>query len=230
MSALLAVRDLHAGYGPIRVLHEIDLEVGTGEIVAVLGANGAGKTTLLRAISGLGRASGSVRIDGREVLGRPAERLARLGIGHVPEGRGTFIDLTVEENLRVATRSRVDIERWYDQFPVLAQRRRQLAGTLSGGEQQMLAIARTLLSKPRVLLLDEPSTGLAPTITREVFRILAEVRALESTAMLIVEQNASLALDLADRAYVLETGRIVLGGPSNQLRYDDAVRGAYLGY
>jgi len=230
VSALLAVRDLHAGYGPIRVLHEIDLEVGTGEIVAVLGANGAGKTTLLRAISGLGRASGSVRIDGREVLGRPAERLARLGIGHVPEGRGTFIDLTVEENLRVATRSRVDIERWYDQFPVLAQRRRQLAGTLSGGEQQMLAIARTLLSKPRVLLLDEPSTGLAPTITREVFRILAEVRALESTAMLIVEQNASLALDLADRAYVLETGRIVLGGPSNQLRYDDAVRGAYLGY
>ena len=230
MTALLAVSDLHAGYGPIRVLHGIDLEVGAGEIVAVLGANGSGKTTLLRAISGLGRASGSVRFDGQQVLGRPVERLARLGIGHVPEGRGTFIDLTVEENLRVATRSRVDIDRWYDQFPVLAQRRRQLAGTLSGGEQQMLAIARTLLSKPRVLLLDEPSTGLAPTITREVFRILAEIRALDSTAMLIVEQNASLALDLADRAYVLETGRIVLGGPSHQLRLDDAVRGAYLGY
>jgi branched-chain amino acid transport system ATP-binding protein len=204
--------------------------------VALLGPNGAGKTTTLRAVCGMVRTSGAIRVAGRDVTGLATEKVARLGVAHVPEGRGTFAGLTVAENLRLGgygrrdPEVRGDLDRWYDVFPRLAERRQQTAGSLSGGEQQMLAIARALLSRPALLLLDEPSLGLAPKITRELFAVLARVKAEQGTSMLLVEQNATLALELADSAYVLEAGRTVLSGSAADIRTDESVRRVYLGY
>jgi branched-chain amino acid transport system ATP-binding protein len=233
---VLELRGVHAAYGQVKVLHGIDLEVGHGEVVVVLGANGAGKTTTMRAICGMVDTAGQVLVDGEDVHGRTSAEVARKGVAHVPQGRGTFNDLTVEDNLQVGafTRKdkevRADIDRWYETFPVLGDRRQQMAGTLSGGEQQMLAIARALMSRPRLLLLDEPSLGLAPLIVQEVFRRLQAIRQDLGTTMLVVEQNANLALGIADRGYVLEAGEIVLSGTADSLQQDDAVRAAYLGY
>jgi len=234
-SPLLSVSGLHAGYGPVQVLDGIDLEVAAGEIVVVLGANGAGKTTTLRALSGMIAARGTVLLDGDDVVGRKPEDLVRLGVAHVPQGRGTFPELTVTENLRVGgfTRSSEelaeDMERWLAVFPRLAERRHQAAGSMSGGEQQMLAIARALMSRPRLLLLDEPSLGLAPLVTRDVFERIVEINSELGTTVLVVEQNANLALDVASRGYVLESGKIVAQGSADDLRNDDVVRRAYLG-
>jgi branched-chain amino acid transport system ATP-binding protein len=233
--SLLRVQDLSAGYGLVEVLFGIDLEVDAGELVVVLGANGAGKTTTLRAISGMIQARGRVLLDGEDVLGKRPDQLLRRGVAHVPQGRGTITDLTVEENLRIGAYSRRDrevdddLERWLTTFPRLGERRDQLAGSMSGGEQQMLAIARAFMSRPRLLLLDEPSLGLAPLVTQEVFENLRRVTADTGTAVLLVEQNANLALDFAARAYVLEAGTIVMSGPAAELQGDDAVRSAYLG-
>jgi branched-chain amino acid transport system ATP-binding protein len=233
--ALLKVRGLRAGYGIVEVLFGIDLEVRSGEVVVVLGANGAGKTTALRAMSGMIASSGEVLLDGRQVLGRRPDQLLRLGIAHVPQGRGTITDLTVDENLRVGAYRRSDDEVGkdllgaYEMFPRLGERRDQLAGSMSGGEQQMLAIARALMAKPRLLLLDEPSLGLAPLVTHEVFDQLRSITAHSDTAVLLVEQNANLALDFAARAYVLEAGTIVASGPAEQMKGDEAIQKAYLG-
>jgi branched-chain amino acid transport system ATP-binding protein len=236
VTALLEVEDLRASYGPVRALHGVDVTVEEGGVVAILGPNGAGKTTALRALCGMVRASGRIVFDGRSLVGMPTERIVRLGVAHVPEGRGTFPALTVEENLRLGAyvrrdpaAVRADLERWYDIFPRLSDRRRQPAANLSGGEQQMLAIARALLLRPRLLLLDEPSLGLAPMVTRELFGVLARIKLEQRTTMLLVEQNANLALELADHAYVLEAGRTVLQGPAVQVKTDDNVRRAYLG-
>jgi branched-chain amino acid transport system ATP-binding protein len=237
MTALLEVEGLRAGYGPVRALHGVDLAVQEGGMVAILGPNGAGKTTLLRALTGMVHTSGRISFDGRSLAGLSTSTIARLGVAHVPEGRGTFPALTVEENLRLgaytrhdAAEVRADIDRCYRVFPQLAERRGQAAGNLSGGEQQMLAIARALLLRPRLLLLDEPSLGLAPMVTRELFAVLGLVKREHRTTMLLVEQNANLALELADHAYVLEAGRTVLAGPAGQVRSDEDVRRAYLGY
>ena len=237
MTALLEVRDLQASYGQVRALHGVDLTLEEGQVTALLGANGAGKTTMLRALCGMIPTQGEIRFDGRSVRGRRIEDIVRLGIAHVPEGRGTFVRLTVEENLRLGAtarrdRSRVpaDMARIYEYFPVLGQRRLQQAGTLSGGEQQMLAVGRALMLRPRLMLLDEPSFGLAPLVVRELFDILAAVSREERVSMLIVEQNAALALSLAETCYLLETGRIVMSGPARTIRKDEAVRRAYLGY
>ncbi len=236
MTALLQIEDLHASYGPVRALHGVDVTVEQGGVVAILGPNGAGKTTTLRALCGMVHTSGRIVFDGRSLAGMATERVVRLGVAHVPEGRGTFPALTVEENLRLgawtrrdAAGVRADLERWYSVFPQLAERRGQLAASLSGGEQQMLAIARALLLRPRLLLLDEPSLGLAPLVTRELFAVLGQVKAEQRTTMLLVEQNANLALELADHAYVLEAGRTVLAGPARQISNDEHVRRAYLG-
>ncbi|MGP3923820.1 ABC transporter ATP-binding protein [Streptomyces sp. 8N616] len=241
----LQVSDLHAGYGQARVLHGIGFSVGQGEVCAILGPNGAGKTTTLRALSGMVKGSGSVTLNGTELLGRSPEQAARLGVAHVPEGRGTFNELTVEENLRVGAylrtgrgrgRSRgergavtADLDRIYGYFPKLRQRSRQAAGSLSGGEQQMLAIGRALMLRPALLLLDEPSLGLAPLVTRELFRIVRNVNEEERTTVVVVEQNARLALDIAHRAHVLESGRLMLSGPAEQIRQDEQVAEVYLG-
>jgi branched-chain amino acid transport system ATP-binding protein len=235
MSALLEVTGLHAGYGPVEVLHGIDLTVAEGEVVVVLGANGAGKTTLMRAISGTIDRQGSVRLADQEVSRASPDRIVRGGLAQVPQGRGTFVDLSVEDNLRVGAFTRrddpgSDLERWYEQFPRLADRRTQKAGSLSGGEQQMLAIARALMSRPKLLLCDEPSLGLAPIIVQEMFGILARLNREEGLAVLLVEQNANLAMDIADRAYLLGTGRIVTSGDAETIRNDEAIRQAYLGY
>jgi len=237
MAALLAARGLKAYYGPTPVLHGVDLEVEAGGITALLGANGAGKTTLLRAICAMVRREGEVRFADRALDGLGTEDVVRLGIAHVPDGRGTFVHLTVEENLRLgaytrADRARVaqDFDRVYAYFPRLRERRRQQAGTLSGGEQQMLAISRALMLSPKLLLLDEPSFGLAPLVVKDIFRILRTINREERVSMLIVEQNANLALDLADHAYLLETGRAVMGGTAAAIRGDEAVRRSYLGY
>ncbi|MEP9380928.1 ABC transporter ATP-binding protein [Nocardioides sp. KR10-350] len=234
---LLQIRDLDAFYGRTQALQGVDLAVDEHEIVVLLGANGAGKTTVLRAISGLLATRGSIAFAGTSLGGRTPEQVVRLGIGHVPQGRGVFGDLTVEENLRVGgfTRSDTtsveqDIGRWYDVFPRLRERRTQAAAYLSGGEQQMLAIARALMSRPRLLLLDEPSLGLARLVTLDVFATLREINQKEGTAMLLVEQNAELALDVAHRAYVIESGRIEVSGSAESLHEDDAMRRAYLGY
>jgi branched-chain amino acid transport system ATP-binding protein len=234
---MLQIEGLDAAYGPVHVLRGIDLHVDESEVVVLLGANGAGKTTTIRAICQMVDTKGSVKLGGTELIGKRPEQMAKLGIAHVPQGRGTFPELTVDENLEVGgyvrkDRSgiRADIDRWYETFPRLAERRTQLAGSLSGGEQQMLAVARALMSRPRLLLLDEPSLGLAPIIIQDLFAKFDELNEAEGVTMFIVEQNANLALDIADRAYVIEAGRIALTGSADELRANDAVRRAYLGF
>jgi len=234
--SLLEVEHLTGGYGAVRVLYGLDFTVDAGEVVVILGANGAGKTTTLRALSGGLDAKGHVRFDGREVLGRRTEQVAAAGVAHVPQGRGTITDLTVEENLRLGAYTRrdkevnADIDRWYATFPRLADRRTQFAGSMSGGEQQMLAIARALMARPKLVLLDEPSLGLAPIITQELFETLGALNHEQGISMLVVEQNASLALGIAHRGYVLETGSIVVSGSADELGRNDDVRKAYLGF
>jgi branched-chain amino acid transport system ATP-binding protein len=234
---LLRVSGLKVAYGGIQAVKGVDLEVMPGELVALIGANGAGKTTTLRAICQTVKTSGSVLFDGQQLVGKATESVVRMGVGHVPDGRGTFTALSVEENLKLGAYVRkdraevaLDIERAYTRFPRLKERRNQQAGTLSGGEQQMLAISRALMLRPRLLLLDEPSFGLAPLIVAEIFRIMRKINEEEKVSMLLVEQNASLALGLASHAYLLETGRIVISGPSEQIRNDETVRKVYLGY
>ena len=235
--ALLEVKRLHASYGHTRVLHGIDFAMDEGSITALLGANGAGKTTTLRAVCGMVRTEGELRFGGESIAKRKTEDIARLGIAHVPDGRGTFLNLSTEENLRLGAYTRrdrkaveADLERMYGYFPRLKERRRQQAGTLSGGEQQMLAVSRALMLAPRLMLLDEPSFGLAPLLVRELFLILRRINELERVSLLLVEQNAAMALDLADHAYLMETGRVVLAGKSSELKSNDAVRRSYLGY
>jgi branched-chain amino acid transport system ATP-binding protein len=235
--SLLQVEGLQAGYGQAEVLHGISLAVEPGEVVVILGANGAGKTTTMRAVAGLLGRRGAVSIDGAALPPHDPGAAVAAGLALVPQGRGTFTKLTVAENLLVgATRRRDkaevarDLERWYEVFPALGRRTGQAAGTMSGGEQQMLAIARALMSRPRLLLCDEPSLGLAPQIVRSVFDVLRQVNADDGTAMLIVEQNAELALDLASRVYLLEVGRVVSSGAAAELRDSDTIRRAYLGY
>ncbi len=237
MSCLLQVRALHAGYGLTRVLHGIDFELNEGSIVTLLGANGAGKTTTLRALCAMVKPRGEVHFDGQRIDTRATEEIVRLGIAHVPEGRGTFVHLSTEENLRLGAYVRRDkaeverdFERVYGYFPRLKERRHQQAGTLSGGEQQMLAVSRALMLRPRLLLLDEPSFGLAPRIVRELFEILRTINQRERVSILLVEQNAAMALDLADQAYLIETGRVVLSGSAAEVRSNEAVRASYLGY
>jgi branched-chain amino acid transport system ATP-binding protein len=231
---LLELTTVSARYGAVRALHGVSLGVGEGELVAVLGANGAGKTTTLRAISGTVRRDGRVAFAGKR-LPRRAEAAARAGIAHVPEGRGTFMELSVWDNLRLGAYTRrgglkEDAQRVFDFFPRLAERRDQQAGTLSGGEQQMLALGRAMMARPRLLLLDEPSLGLAPLVVREIFGVLGRMREEDGVAILVVEQNARLALRAAQRAYVLEVGRVVVEGASDELRQNESVRRSYLGY
>ena len=237
MASLLEVRGLQAQYGPTRVLHGIDFSVEEGGITTILGANGAGKTTTLRAVCGMVRTQGEVTLAGARIDGKATESIVRLGVAHVPDGRGTFVDLNVEENLRLGAYSRrdkaevaADFERVFGYFPRLKERRRQQAGLLSGGEQQMLAVSRALMLRPRLLLLDEPSFGLAPLVVQELFEIFRTINQQDHVSMLLVEQNASLALRLADQAYLLETGRVVISGTAEAIRGDAAVRRSYLGY
>jgi branched-chain amino acid transport system ATP-binding protein len=237
MPALLDVADLHASYGATRVLHGISFSMEEGSITTLLGANGAGKTTTLRALCAMVKTSGAVSFAGRRIESRATEDIVRLGIAHVPDGRGTFAELSTEENLRLGAYTRrdrraveSDLERIYGYFPRLRERRAQQAGTLSGGEQQMLAVSRALMLRPRLLLLDEPSFGLAPLVVRELFGILRTVKETERVSMLLVEQNAAMALELADHAYLIETGRVVLSGTARDIKGDDSVRRSYLGY
>jgi branched-chain amino acid transport system ATP-binding protein len=237
---LLAVEDLRAHYGRGPVLHGVTLDVAEAGVSVVLGANGAGKTTLLRAICGMVAREGKVVLDGARIDRLATEAIARLGVAHVPEGRGTFANLTTEENLRLGAcalrgphdRRAIDAirDRVYAHFPRLAERRAQKAGTLSGGEQQMLALGRALMSSPRLMLLDEPSFGLAPRIVEELYAILRDINAAERVGILLVEQNATIALELADHVYLFETGRVVMTGPPDDLRGDASLRRAYLGY
>ena len=234
---MLELRNVDAAYGPTQILKAVDLAVEERGITTLLGANGAGKTTTLRAICNMMvRVSGEIRFAGERIDGKATEDIVRLGVAHAPDGRGTFLDLTVEENLRIGAYTRrdkgiaADFDRLYGYFPRLKERRRQQAGTLSGGEQQMLAISRALMLRPKLLLLDEPSFGLAPLIVQEIFRILRTINRNEGVGMLLVEQNANIALELADHAYLIETGCIVMGGPAAIIACDDAVRRAYLGY
>ncbi len=237
MSPILDVKGLEAGYGQLTVLRGIDFEVARGGVTALLGANGAGKTTSLRAVCGMIRRKGTVEFDGKDISKTSTESIVALGVAHVPEGRGTFGSLTTEENLHLGAMTRpnnadikADIERCYHFFPRLKERRTQQAGTLSGGEQQMLAIARALMLRPKLMLLDEPSFGLAPMIVRQIFDILADVQKEAGVSMMIVEQNASLALELADHAYLIETGKIVISGEAKAIREDESIRASYLGY
>jgi branched-chain amino acid transport system ATP-binding protein len=233
--SLLEVEGLEAGYGPVTVLRDVSFAVEEGRVETILGPNGAGKTTTLRALSGMVRRRGRLVFDGRDLARAAPDRVARRGIAHVPEGRGTFTDLTVEENLRVGAYPRrdrqvgEDIERWLQRFPALAERRTQRAGSLSGGEQQMLAVARALMLRPRLILLDEPSLGLAPLVTRDLFSILEGIARDEGVTLLIVEQNANLVLRFADHAHVLEAGRVVLSGTAAEVGADDGIRRSYLG-
>jgi branched-chain amino acid transport system ATP-binding protein len=233
---LLSVRDLHASYGSIRVLHGVSLDVERGGVTTVLGANGAGKTTLLRAICGMVSRQGEITFDGKRIDAKTTPDIARFGIAHVPEGRGTFAPMTTEENLRLGAYTRKDneverdFERVYEYFPRLRERRAQQAGTLSGGEQQMLAIGRALMLRPKLLVLDEPSFGLAPLIVQEIFRIMRKINDEQQVSVLLVEQNATLALEFADRACVLETGRVVTSGTPDELSKNEDIRRAYLGY
>ena len=233
---LLELRGVAARYGGLQALRGIDLSVDEGEIVAVLGANGAGKTTTLRAISATVKTTGDLVFAGKRLPRRP-EAVARAGIAHVPEGRGTFAQLSVDENLRVGAHVRrdragvkADYERVLERFPILAERRGQAAGTLSGGEQQQLALARALMQQPRLLLLDEPSLGLAPRVVAEFFAVVGELNEQDGLSVLVVEQNASLALAASARAYVLEVGRVAVAGPSAELQRHESVRRSYLGY
>ena len=231
---ILEVTNLRAGYGQIEVLHGIDFTVADGEIVVILGANGAGKTTTMRAISAMIRRTGTIVFDGKDISTAKPDAVLRPGISQVPQGRGTFADLSVEDNLRAGAYTLKgstvgDLDRWFEVFPRLLERRDQRAGSLSGGEQQLLAIARAMMNRPKMLLCDEPSLGLAPIITRNLFKILGELRDEMGMAMLVVEQNAGLSLQLADRAYVLETGGIVATGTGEELLADDTIKQAYLG-
>jgi branched-chain amino acid transport system ATP-binding protein len=237
MTTLLNVKDLRAYYGQVQALHGLNFSLNEGSLTTLLGANGAGKTTTLRAICNMVRSSGTIEFDGQPLTNRSTENIVRLGIAHVPQGRGTFTNMTVEENLQLGAITRTDkagivadIERMYGYFPVLKQRYTQQAGTLSGGEQQMLAVARALMLKPRLMLLDEPSFGLAPLIVRDLFKILGQINREEKVSILVVEQNAQLALELADQAYVIETGRIVMSGAAREISNDENVRKSYLGY
>jgi len=237
MSRLLEARALCAYYGPTQVLFGLEIGVEAGGITTLLGANGAGKTTTLRSLSGMCRTDGEIRFDGKPIAGRATEDVVRLGIAHVPQGRGTFSRQTVEENLQIGAMTRrdrreiaTDVERVFGYFPRLKERHDQQAGTLSGGEQQMLAVGRAMMLRPRLMLLDEPSFGLAPLIVEELFGILRTLNRNENVSMLLVEQNAALALDLADHAYLIETGRLVMEGPAQRLRDDENIRRSYLGY
>jgi branched-chain amino acid transport system ATP-binding protein len=234
---LLEAKRMDAYYGPVQVLYGVDIEVVSGGITTLLGANGAGKTTTLRSLTGMTDTKGEIRFDGRSIAGHATEDIVRLGIAHVPQGRGTFVRETVEENLQIGAMTRrggaqiaADVERVYGYFPRLKERRRQQAGTLSGGEQQMLAVGRAMMLRPKLMLLDEPSFGLAPLLVQELFGILHMLNRDEGVSMLIVEQNAALALDLADHAYLMETGKLVMSGPSRELRDNETIRRSYLGY
>jgi branched-chain amino acid transport system ATP-binding protein len=236
LTALLEAKGLHAAYGETKVLHGLDFAVEQGGVTALLGANGAGKTTTLRAICGMVRTQGEITLGGKRIDGMATEDIVRLGVAHVPDGRGTFMELTVEENMRLGAYTRpareaaADFDKMFGYFPRLKERFRQQAGTLSGGEQQMLAIARALLLRPRLLLLDEPSFGLAPLIVREIFDIMGRIRDEAGVSILLVEQNASLALEFAQQAYLLETGHIVISGLASEISKDEAIRASYLGY
>jgi branched-chain amino acid transport system ATP-binding protein len=235
MTPLLELRNVEARYGPVKALHGVSLEVGDHQVVAVLGANGAGKTTTLRAISNTVRRSGEIRLAGKSLGRRAPEAIVRMGVAHVPEGRGTFSEMTVTENLRLGGYIRRgglkdDMKRVWTLFPWMEERSSQQAGTLSGGEQQMLAMARAIMARPRLLLLDEPSLGLAPLVVSEIFRIVKELNEQDGTAVLVVEQNANIALQAAETAYVLEVGRVALSGASEELREHESVRRSYLGY
>ena len=237
MAALLEVEGLEAFYGQTQALHGVSFALAQGGITTLLGANGAGKTTTLRAICSMVHTQGSIKLDGEPINGKATEAIVRRGVGHVPEGRGTFTSLSVDENLRVAAHTRGDRaavqrdrEMVYEYFPILKARLDQQAGTLSGGEQQMLAISRALMLRPRLMLLDEPSFGLAPLIVQEIFRIMRRINGEAKVSMLLVEQNAALALELADHAYVLETGRVVMSGKAADVKSDEAIRKSYLGY
>jgi branched-chain amino acid transport system ATP-binding protein len=236
-AALMSARNLRASYGETQVLHGIDLDIADGGVTALLGANGAGKTSMLRALSGMIEVKGEIAFDGRRIAGRATEAIARMGIAHVPEGRGTFSRMTVEENLQLGAMARndrpgiaADIARVYAYFPRLRERARQQAGTLSGGEQQMLAIGRALMLRPKLMLLDEPSFGLAPLIVEDVYGILRRLNEQDGVSMLLVEQNVTAALGLASHVYLIETGRIVMNGPTQVIGRDENVRRAYLGY
>jgi branched-chain amino acid transport system ATP-binding protein len=236
MTALLNIKALNAYYGQVQALHGLEFSLNEGSVTTLLGANGAGKTTTLRAICNMVRTTGAIEFDGAPLSSRSTENIVRLGIAHVPQGRGTFTTMTVEENLQLGaiTRSKSgvasDIERMYAHFPVLKQRHTQQAGTLSGGEQQMLAVARALMLRPRLMLLDEPSFGLAPLIVRDLFKILGKINREDKVTILVVEQNAQLALEIADQAYVIETGRIVMSGRASEIADNEDVRRSYLGY
>ena len=234
---LLEVKNLRAAYGQTKVLHGLDFAIEKGSITALLGANGAGKTTTLRALCAMVKTGGEIRLEGARIDGRATEDIVRLGVAHVPDGRGTFLHLSTEENLRLGAYTRrdrgkvdADLERVLGYFPVLRERRAQQAGTLSGGEQQMLAVSRALMLAPKLMLLDEPSFGLAPLLVRELFSILRDIREREGVSMMLVEQNAALALELADQAYLIETGRIVVSGSPEVLKQNDSIRKSYLGY
>ena len=237
MTAILEASNLEARYGLTKVLHGVDFHVEQGGITTILGANGAGKTTMLRAVCAMVKTAGSIRFEGTEIQPKSTEDIVRLGVGHVPDGRGTFTEMTVEENLHLGAYTRReaeaiadDMERVFGYFPVLRERLHQQAGTLSGGEQQMLAIGRALMLRPKLLLLDEPSFGLAPLVVQEIFNIMQAINKDEGVSILLVEQNAALALNLAHHAYLLETGDIVRSGPAKEIREDDAIRRSYLGY
>jgi branched-chain amino acid transport system ATP-binding protein len=233
---ILSVTDLSAGYGPVNVLHELSLDVGDGEVVVILGANGAGKTTTMRAISGMIGRTGTIEFHGTNITKASPDAIVRAGIAQVPQGRGTFPELSVQDNMVAGAFIRrdkeidADVDRWFEVFPRLKERRQQRAGSLSGGEQQMLAIARALMSRPKLLLCDEPSLGLAPLITQELFAVIERLNREDGLAVLLVEQNANLAMKIAHRVYLLETGRIVATGTSEELSADDSIRKAYLGF
>jgi branched-chain amino acid transport system ATP-binding protein len=237
MSAMLEIQDLRAYYGQVQALHGLEFSLDEGSVTTLLGANGAGKTTTLRSICNMIRSTGSVRFQGKPLAGKSTENIVKLGIAHVPQGRGTFTQLTVEENLQLGAITRADkkaiandIERMYGYFPKLKERSSQQAGTLSGGEQQMLAVARALMLRPRLMLLDEPSFGLAPLIVRDLFGILGKINREDRVTILVVEQNAQIALEIASHAYVIETGRIVMSGAAKQIADNEDIRKSYLGY
>ena len=237
MTAMLTIKDLRAYYGQVQALHGLDFALNEGSVTTLLGANGAGKTTTLRAICNMLRSTGNIAFEGKSLTGMSTENIVRLGIAHVPQGRGTFTNMTVEENLQLGGISRRDrqqikddIGRMYAHFPVLEKRHSQQAGTLSGGEQQMLAVARALMLRPRLMLLDEPSFGLAPLIVRDLFGILGKINREDKVTILVVEQNAQLALELAEKAFVIETGRIVMSGSAKEIANNEDIRKSYLGY